>query len=644
MLKKRTSRIHFPFQWLILLSVSMLVSCVESSGPARGPSSKTALKTNTGTTNGTNVGSPPPGFGSSTTTSTVTGVELRHLVDPQDGGYSTKVTIPKNFSGYLYLSGLNVSNLSDKFISVRFRFGQAMEPITIPAVIARGPGIIPQTDIEVLILDLKDKPFERLRLLYDLYDYNNYGINFANKNPVSSNRDRNLYCRGVDLNYDPTFVGTSSNPTCSGTDSVCKYTYAKVMDKGLIQNSNSNIPLIPSNIQVALGATGVYTSDTATQKLSKCLPNDGSMPTDIAGTITFNTAFAFNSLTYTYKGPYRALNQSLWQISGSAITAQSNTQSIGLFEATIGNNGNADNGIRSLMFPLYGKLPLRKSLEYRGAATPNGVKSVLSGLSVDGTSDWMDGCNIRAANYDSFTNEGIGSCNVTSTIQLVYTDSSGKEVVIEDENSAKVKLQIVRPSTINAIGQDVLYTALRTCSNSNSCGGDECCYNQRCWGRNLVSQCLEDSHNEGNFPVGETCTSDYQCSSLCCQATTGRCGVHDSTLNPAVLCQKSAGESCVAKEWCRKEPVVDCYVVSTGPNLQGKPTCALKCYNILRHGDCRNGTCIPPGSGTIEDFNPAEPDPYVRCQAARDPSTIDPSGTPVSSGSGSGSGSGSTGN
>ncbi len=625
------------------MMMSSLSSCMDSgSGPKRSvASAKTTLKNATSNSGNSNTGSTGPGFGSTSVTSDSTGVELRHLVDPLDGGYSTKVTIPKNFSGYLYLSGLNVSNLSDKFVSVRFRFGQAMEPITVPAVIGRGPGIIPQTDIEVLILDMSSKPFERIRLLYDLYDYNNYGINFANMDPVSSNRDRNVYCRGVDLEYDPTFQATNALPTCSGANSVCKYTYAKVMDKGLIQNSNNNIPIVPSNIQVALGSTGIYTSDSNSQKLSKCLPNDGSMPTDIAPAITFNTPFAFNAQTYTYKGPYRALNQSLWQISSSALTATYNGQPVGLFESTIANNGVADNGLKSLLFPLAGKLPLRKDIQYRGATTPGGVKSILAGLTVDGTSDWMDGCNVRAANYDSYTNEGIGSCNVTSTIQIVYTDSSGKEVVIDDENSSKVKLQLVRPSTLNSVGQDVLYTSLRTCSNSNGCGGDECCYNQRCWGKDLVSQCIEDSSFEGNYPVGASCSSDFQCTSLCCQATTGRCGVHDNTLTTPVLCQKAAGESCVAQEWCRKEPVVDCYVVNTGTDIQGRPTCALRCYNILKHGDCRNGTCVPPGAGTIDSFNPSEPDPYVRCEAARDPSTIDPSGVPIDGGgSGSGGGSG----
>src|SRR5690606_16331644 len=43
-------------------------------------------------------------------------VELRHIIDPETRNYRTKVTIPKNFGGYLFLSGLNVSSLSNRLI------------------------------------------------------------------------------------------------------------------------------------------------------------------------------------------------------------------------------------------------------------------------------------------------------------------------------------------------------------------------------------------------------------------------------------------------------------------------------------------------------------------------------------------------
>lgn len=616
--------IHFSRSFALVVILLLLSACVPNNGGSKAGNRKpSSLTVKIPKTNGAGNSSGPTNINLGTSATVVTsGVELRHLVDPLDGTYSRKVTLPKNFNGYLYLSGLNVASMANKLVSVRFNFGQAMEPVTIPATISRGPGIIPQTDIEVLILDMADKPFEKIRLLYDLYDYNNYGTNFSDKNPVSSNRDRNLFCRGVDLQYDPTFTATTSVSTCSGATSVCKYTYAKVADQGLLDVNS--VPAVPSNSQVALGSTGVYSADTNAQKLTKCMPEDGTVPFVIAG--------------YTYAGPYRFLNTPLWQISSQALTGTDNGLSVGLFETS-----SAGIYLKSLLFPRYGQLPLRKNIEHIGRSTSNttpvnGAKSLQSMLSSDGTTGWMDGCNIRVANYDSFVNEGIGSCNVTSTVQIIYTNpSTGKEEVLAE--SKDVKLQLVRDSALNSIGQDVLYTAMRTCSNSNMCGGNECCYNSRCWSKDLVSQCVEDSQSEGNLPVGDVCTSDYQCTSLCCNASIGRCAVHDNQQNPPVYCSKSAGETCVAREWCRKEPVVNCYNVSTGTNAQGVATCALRCYNSLQFGDCKNGTCSPPPAGVVDAF--------VDCSNARAASSFTPNGTLIStttSGSGSGSGTGTTGN
>ena len=93
-------------------------------------------------------------------------VEIRHLVEPKvdessDGGeYKRKLTIPKNYDGYLYLAGINISSLASKSISVRFKFGLNEFEKTIPATVSTAPGLTPQTDIEVLIMDFRSKPFQ----------------------------------------------------------------------------------------------------------------------------------------------------------------------------------------------------------------------------------------------------------------------------------------------------------------------------------------------------------------------------------------------------------------------------------------------------------------------------------------------------
>src|SRR5690606_30852708 len=125
-------------------------------------------------------------------------VELRHIIDPETGNYRTKVTIPKNFGGYLFLSGLNVTSLSNRLIKVRFKFGRELEPITVPAVVTRGEGITPATDIEVLALNMSSKPFENIRLIYDLYDYNDYYDGGSESlEPTQDPLNGGLYCRGL---------------------------------------------------------------------------------------------------------------------------------------------------------------------------------------------------------------------------------------------------------------------------------------------------------------------------------------------------------------------------------------------------------------------------------------------------------------
>ena len=62
--------------------------------------------------------------------------ELIHLIDPVEGTFHKKVTIPKNYNGFFYLSGLNITSLNDYHVSVRFKFGRELEAITLPAQLA----------------------------------------------------------------------------------------------------------------------------------------------------------------------------------------------------------------------------------------------------------------------------------------------------------------------------------------------------------------------------------------------------------------------------------------------------------------------------------------------------------------------------
>lgn len=570
--------------------------------------------------------------------------EIRFIVNPFSGTYKNKVTIPKNFTGELYLSGLNLTALKDRIIEVRFNFGRELEPVVIPATITRGSGITPQTDIEVLALSMDDRPFDQIRLLYNLYDYNDYRDEDGNETlePVTDPRNGNLFCRGLNLEHDPTFEGSASNTVCDGRDSQgtandekCLYSYAKILDTGLYydpdtSDSNPVFGRIPSEPQLDItsGNNEGYSKESIQDNIRKCLPDNFDRD-NIEGVLgmSFPTPsspllgqeFAAAGDYSVFRGPFRPIGEHKWEIKGDALLSDvdSDTAPSGIFKKKKDTSEESvATGYESFLFPRAGKLDLQAGVEYFGSDEPFGVRS-LESLLTSGQSKYVDGCNIRVSEYNSFTNEGISSCNVTATIEIVTTSlETGEKQVI---NATKdVKLQLARPSVTNFRGEEVLFQSMKTCSSSNACGSDECCFNSRCWSKDLVSQCLEDADVVGNRGTGEACNSDYSCSSLCCNKSKGTCDVHVNTDQEKVLCSKAPGQSCVSKEYCRKENINECFIVKTGSDNQGNETCALRCYNVPTFGSCKNGVCVPPVAPPVPQFDPENPD----CSDAIDPPTF----------------------
>ena len=623
----------------LLISVIFISSCVPSSSGGRKVSSSKskALASATSTSSGSKA------TGNTSTRDETTGVdgtvtlsqttELRHVVDPLDGTFRTKVTIPKNFSGLLYLSGINITALADKRVKVRFKFGRDLFPIDVDATVTRAQngGITPQTDIQLLVLDMSSKPFSNLRLLYDLYDYNIYQ---TTDDPIQDNRDNQLYCRGLLLEDDPTFETSTTTGSCSDSGSQCLYAYASVLDKGLTYVSGSTIATIPTSHEINLdgnltGSTSTYDGDTAANKLKKCLPDDfdstvlyqdatsnfNYMMAGISALVWGDNALTVGSTEYFYNGPYRAMNTTSWEISANAVVVDAGigtgTQPTGIFRKSK-VAGDFDSGYLSYKFPLAGKLTMKTGDDYVGGTTWYSGKSLQTMLT-NGDSNWMDGCNIRVKTTNPVNSEHIGSCNVTGTIEIYYDDENGDEITVD--SSIDVKIQIVKESTENSEGKDVLYSNYQTCQGSLGCGSDECCFNSRCWGKDVVFQCLPDSTG-GSLGVGVSCTSDYECSSLCCNRSTGKCAVHDtSDADNPVYCSKPSGDTCVAKEWCAIQNVTTCYIVKSGYDAQGNLTCASRCYNVPTHGDCKNGSCVAPAIPTQPPFDPSNPD----CSTAIDP-------------------------
>lgn len=622
---------------LITFMIAVLSGCMEAPQGGRVPAADDSRNDNlTGGDGGRGAIGTPDELAEGE--EEVPKVEIRHLIEPKvdnissSGSYKRKLTIPKNFDDFLYVAGINVETLATKNLKVRFSFGLNSSPIEIQATLATATpsGLTNSSPVNVLALDMRSKPFNDVQLIYDLYDYNDYDFDGSGNNPgaltepVTFNRNDGLFCRGLALKDDPTFSGNASNE-CSGTNDICKYTFAKVLDKGLVEedpDDGSLLPIVPSERQIQSGSVSLY-EDLDSIKLQRCLPDDPfSGPVaykydNSASFLLFGDSETIGGTKYYYQGPYRTSSFSKWEISSEALVGR-----YGIFGEILDDNlngkvddGEVEFGYRSKLFPLYMKYDLPDSVEYLGSIIADDKKSLFE-MNSAGWSEWMDGCNARATTVHNITGEHIGSCTVTATIELIAEDSEGSTVVdITDE----VKLQLVKPSKLNTEGEDVLADSFSQCSSSSQCGSDSCCINSRCWSKDIVKQCIEDLPSYGNQVTGESCSSDYQCSSLCCNKTTGRCAPHDTLAETPSLCSKAGGESCVAKEWCAKERVVTCGIVRTGTDKYGGVTCTKQCIPVSVHADCTSsdgitqGICVPPRQ--LYDVVFVEEDPN-RCQDA----------------------------
>lgn len=566
---------------------------------------------------------------------TIAKVEIRHLIEPKidengDGGdHKRKLTIPKNYNGNMYVAGINISTLNASNISVRFKFGVDESSITIPATVSSAPGLTPQTNVEVLVLDMSARPFKDIQLLYELYDYNFYDFLASGSDPtalnepVNFNRNDRLFCRGLKLQNDSTYTGSISAGCSSGVD-VCKYAFAKVVDKGLVEIKTQDFPIVPTERNIQQTSAGYNNEDNAT-KLARCLPDNpdltgGSYVFDLTRTFTALESFlTIDGVLYFYRGPYRPINTAAWEIESNAIVS-----AFGLFKKVpdiVSVNGQVDSSEiqyaqQSLLFPLYTKFDLPKDTQFMGSTVPDAVKT-LSVMTSHSDSTFMDGCNLRASSYDDITGEHIGSCNVTATIEILATNDEGKSTVIDITD--EVKLQLVKPVDLDTNGDNVLLSSFLQCSSSSQCGADSCCINKRCWSKSIVSQCVEDLPSFGNQETGESCSSDYECSSLCCNKVDGRCAPHDTIAENPSFCSKQTGQSCIAKEFCQKHPVRTCAIVSTGADTFGNTTCNLRCITAEVFGECIAdnaqgvGTCRPPLQPQEPIFNPSDPN---RCDGA----------------------------
>ncbi len=124
--------------------------------------------------------------------------------------------------------------------------------------------------------------------------------------------------------------------------------------------------------------------------------------------------------------------------------------------------------------------------------------------------------------------------------------------------------------------------------------------------------------NKLGLTAGENCNEDSECSSSCCDPSSGQCKIHNPTTNH--FCSKQQGQSCKDNSYCAKEYRTKCFIVLNGHDHRGKETCALRCLTGLVDGLCTANICHPAKIPAIPDFDVNNPN---RCDDAIDPSEIE---------------------
>ena len=231
------------------------------------------------------------------------------------------------------------------------------------------------------------------------FDYNNYwdSINTREgEEPATNPRADGLYCRGLHIKDDPTFISTDNNELCDASGEKCYYAYAKLLDSGFFE-LDKRLPVTWP--QMDLTGRG-YNTNTVEDALKKCLPDNNNvahfndlLDTNVGqGSLIYNSSVTFSNRTLDYRGPFFAVNQDKWQISDAALFSlidANNPQGSGLFQFSL--NQTADGGYGSFMFPRCWKNGIKSgNRAFSVLPLPLEYAPYRPCLSVDKPVMWMD--------------------------------------------------------------------------------------------------------------------------------------------------------------------------------------------------------------------------------------------------------------
>jgi len=487
------------------------------------------------------------------------------------GTFQEKLSISKDFQGVLYIDLKDINLFKEKLLLARFSFGRNSEnPIELP--LSYVTKSIAGVEKGVLALSIPSKNFFSIPLDYQLYDYSLDAI--AGDNAFHED----VYCRGLKIEDDP----TSNQTSCSKLDDRCLYTYARVDDQGLFHESSSTF-IQPTELTVSQDESRAYEFNLDPINLRRCLSDQKSVYVKNKN-IDIGELITLDDEGYRFKGAFKPIDPSNWGIQGDASWGR-----FGIFQAEYSLGKNLELGYKSNLFPRAGKIINKSKRYYLGSKNPLDQKVITnvtgdaSGSSA-GLTDWVDGCNLRVLSRDSL-GKNIGSCNVTSNIQIFYRDGSTEVMIYSNETLEKagqVKLQIV-----NNISTKIDVQDFNVCVTDSGCSSTSCCNEGRCWDRTKYKDMFCKPSNSGK-QTGQVCNNDTECLSACCIGSlTGNGGVcADSTSS----CKRQVGESCIHSDACDVQTGDESYYVKR-LLFDGFNGCKVYNCNIKVKLECISSRC-----------------------------------------------------
>ncbi len=495
--------------------------------------------------------------------------KLIGFYDEETDSFSEKLSIAKDFQGIVYLDVENIKLLKEKLLFIRINFGMNSEnPVELP--LSYLSKTIAGVEKDVLALSIPSKNFFTVPLDYQLFDYSEgaaAGYNAFHKD---------VYCRGLRVEQDP----TSNFTSCSKGDEICKYTYAKVLDQGLFHEQTSTF-IQPSELTVSHDESRTYELNLDPINLRRCLTDDQKVFVKNQE-LNIGELISLDDESYRFKGAFKAVDPSNW-----GIQAEARWGKFGIFQQEYSGGKSIELGFKSNLFPRVGKIVNRTNRYYLGSKNRLDKKIVTNFTDTSDASalsDWVDGCNLRVLSEDSL-GTNIGSCNVSSDIQIFYKD--GSEEVIIYSNAALAQAGQVKLQIVNNIQTNIDVKDFNACFGDGGCSSSSCCHDGRCWDKEKYKNQFCKPANSGKT-TGQACATDTECLSACCIGSeTGAAGV---CADKTTSCQRQVGEICIHSDACVGESGDDTYWVRK-LLFQGSDGCKVFNCNVLSKPSCQNQRC-----------------------------------------------------